>query len=138
MEEREELEQDLGMLNASIMFILLIIFAILLSLWAALIQREQLKLALEGGDPTQIPSVYPIRCAASAITIGCLGFFLCLALRTQEEAAAEGSPSAKRSARVNTTASLLVLLASIFRLVDLQTVEKERRSALLEETTLPD
>jgi putative copper export protein len=138
MGEQEELKQDLGMLNVSLMFLLLIIFAVLLSLWSALIQRRQLELALEGGDPSKVPPVEPIRCAGSAITVGCLGFFLCLALDTRRQAQAGGTPAAKRSAQVNVTASLLVLLAAILRLVDLQTVEQEQQTPLLEETTLPD
>lgn len=138
MEEREELKQELGTLNVSLMFLLLIIFAVLLSLWSALIQRRQLELALEGGDPSEVPPVEPIRCAGSAITVGCLGFFLCLALTTSRQAQAGNDPAARRSAQVNVWASLLVLLAAIIRLVDLQTVEKERQTPLLEETTLPD
>lgn len=138
MEEREALERNLETLNVSLVFLLLVIFAILLSLWATLLQRCQLKLALKGGDPSRVPPVEPIRCAASAITVGCLGYFLCLALRTRREAQAGNDPAAKRSAQVNTVASVLVLLASILRLADLQTVENERQTALLEETTLPD
>lgn len=138
MEERENLKQDLKMLNISLVFLLLIIFAVLLSLWSALIQRDQLALALEGKDASQVPPVEPIRCAGSAITVGCLVFFLCLALKTRAQAQAGEDPAAVRSAQVNVAASLLVLLAAILRLVDLQTVERERQSALLEETTLPD
>ena len=117
MEEREELKQDLGMLNVSLMFLLLIIFAVLLSLWSALIQRRQLELALEGGDPSKV---------------------LCLALDTRRQAQAGGTPAANLTAQVTVTASLLVLLAAILRLVDLQTVEQEQQTPLLEETTLPD
>lgn len=138
MGEREELKRNLGILNVSLMFILLIIFSILLSLWAALLQREQLKAVLEDGDPSRIPPVEPIRLTASSITVGCLGYFLCLALGTQREAQAGNDLSALRSAQVNTAASLLVLLASILRLVDLKTVVREQQTALLEETTLPD
>lgn len=138
MEEREELKQDLEILNTSLVFLLLVIFSILLSLWAALLQRRQLELALEGKDPSLIPPVEPIRLTASSITVGCLGYFLCLALRTQREAQTGNDPAAKRSARVNVLASLLVLLASILRLVDLKTVVREQQTALLEETTLPD
>lgn len=138
MEEWEELEQELGTLNVSLVFLLLVIFAILLSLKAALLQRCQLKLALEGKDPSQVPPVDPLRLAASAITVGCLGYFLCLALGTQREAQAGGDPSARRSAQINVTASLLVLLASTLRLADLLRVKRERQTLLLEETTLPE
>ena len=138
MGEQVQLRQDLGNLNVSLVFLLLIILAVLLSLWSALIQRCQLQLALKGEDSNQVPSVYPIRQAGSAITVGSLGFFLCLALGTRAEAQTQGDPAAARSAQVNVTASLLVLLAAILRLVDLQTVERERQSALLEETTFPE
>ena len=138
MEERKELKQSLGMLNVSLVFLILITLAVLLSLWSALIQRDQLKLALEGGDPSHVPSVYPIRQAGSAITVGCLGYFLCLALWTQAEARSSRNPATMRSAQVNVWASLLVLLAAILRLVDLQTVAREVQTPLLEETTLPD
>lgn len=138
MEEREELKKDLDMLNVSLVFLLLIIFSVLLSLWSALLQHRQLELAIAGRDPSQVPPVEPIRCAGSAITVGCLGFFLCLALDTLRQARAGTDPAAVRSAQVNVWASLLVLLAAILRLVDLQTVERERQTLLLEETTLPD
>ena len=136
MEERQELERDLNTLDISLFFLLLIVLAVLLSLWSALIQREQLRLLLEGRQSARSPSVNSIRSVGSAITVGCLGFFLCLALETRSQA--EGDPAAERSARVNVSASLLVLLAAILRLVDQQTVMKEQQTPLLEETTLPD
>lgn len=138
MEDRRELEQDLKTMDVSLLFLLLIILAVLLSLWSALIQREQLRLTLKGREASGLPSVEVIRQIGSAITVGCLGFFLCLALKTQWETQAEGTPGAKRSAQVNVVTSLLVLLAAILRLVDLQTIVKERQTPLLEETTLPD
>lgn len=138
MEEQKTLKQELEVLDVSLGFLLLIILAVLLSLWSALLQRRQLELAIEGGDPSQVPPVESIRCAGSAITVGCLGFFLCLALGTLRQARAGTDPVAVRSAQVNVWASLLVLLAAILRLVDLQTVERERQTLLLEETTLPD
>lgn len=138
MGDQKELRQDLDMLNVSLVFLLLIILAVLLSLWSALLQREQLELALAGEDPGRVPDPNPVRRQGSAITVGCLGFFLCLALNTQRETRAAGNPGAERSAQVNVWASLLVLLAAILRLVDLQTVEGEPQTPLLEETTLPD
>ena len=138
MGEHKELKQDLEMLNVSLLFLLLIILAVLLSLWSALIQREQLKLALRGEDAGPLPSTSPIQRAGSSITVGCLGFFLCLALKTQAEAQCQGDPSAKRSAQTNVTASLLVLLAAILRLRELQRAEGERQTPLLEETLLPE
>lgn len=138
MEEHEDLKRDLDTLNLSLVFLLLIILAVLLSLWSALLQREQLRLALRGKDPSRVPDPNPLRRQGSALTVGCLGFFLCLALGTLSKTQAIGDPAAERSAQVNVWASLLVLLAAILRLVDLQTVERERQTPLLEETTLPD
>ena len=138
MEERDELKQELGMLNVSLTFLLLILFAVFLSLWSALIQLKELELAIEGKEPSQTPPVYFLRQAGSAITVGCLGFFLCLALETRAKAQAEGKPAAKRSAQTNVLASLLVLLAAILRLKDLQMTQEQTQTPLLEETTLPD
>lgn len=138
MEDREELRDDLNTLNVSLVFLLLIIFAVLLSLWSALIQRRQLEVTIEGGDPSLLPPAEPIRCVGSSITVGCLGFFLCLALETLRQARAGADPATVRSAQVNVWASLLVLLSAILRLVNLQTVEREQQTPLLEETTLPD
>ena len=138
MEEQEELKQELDTLNVALIFLLLVIFAILLSLWATLLQRDQLRLILKGEDPSQIPPVNPIRLAVSAIIVGCSGYFLCLALKAELAAQAGNDPSARRSARVNMVASLLALLAALLRQLDLQTVERERQTLLLEETTLPD
>ncbi len=135
MREQEELEQELQILNVSLGFLLLIILAVLLSLWSALLQRCQLKQAMEGRVPIQVQPVDYIRRIGSAITVGCLGYFLCLALEIQKSAQTRAT---RRSAQVNTAASLFVLLAAILRLVDLQTVERERQTPLLEETTLPD
>lgn len=138
MEERKELEQDLKAVNTSLVFLILIVLAILLAFWSTLLQREQVKTALRGGDPSRIPSVYPLRCVSSSITVGSLGFFLCLALGTLAKAQAGNDPAVCRSARVNAFASLLVLLSALLRFQDLQAVERERQSVLLEETTLPD
>lgn len=138
MEQRQELEQDLNTLNVSLVFLLLIILAVLLSLWSALIQREQLRLALEEKDSSGLPSPESLRQIGSAITVGCLGFFLCLALKTRQRVQAGGTATEQRSAQVNVWASLLVLLAAILRLVDLQTIAKDVQTPLLEETTFPD
>lgn len=138
MEEQKELERNLEILDVTLVFLILIVLAILLSLRSALLQREQLRLTLEGEDPGRVPDPIPLRQSGSAISVGCLGFFLCLALWTLSQARTTGDPATVRSAQVNVWASLLVLLAAILRLVDLQTVDRERQTPLLEETTLPD
>lgn len=120
-------------------FLLLIIAATLLSFWSVSLQRKGLCLTIQGETETagQLPPIYPIRHKASAIIVGALGFFLCLALRTLEEAEEGGDCVAKRSARSNLWASLFVLLAAMLRYQDLDFVERCQAS-LEEEDTLPD
>lgn len=103
------------------------------------LQRKGLCLTIQGETETagQLPPIYPIRHKASAIIVGALGFFLCLALRTLEEAEEGGDCVAKRSARSNLWASLFVLLAAMLRYQDLDFVERCQAS-LEEEDTLPD
>ena len=48
-----------------------------------------------------LPRVFPIRLSASALVVGALGFFLCLALKTERETARGGTPAARRSACTN-------------------------------------
>ena len=54
-----------------------------------------------------------------ALVVGALGFFLCLALKTERETARGGTPAARRSACTNLWASLFVFLAALLRLDDL-------------------
>lgn len=138
MEQGRLRREDLETMDVSLIFLFLIIFSVLLSLWSALIQREQLRLALDGRDDSHLPSAGGIRLRASSITVGCLGFFLCLALETRRRAQAEGTATEQRSAQANVWASLLVLLSAILRLVDLKSVMGAAQTPLLEETTFPD
>ena len=141
MEEEQEktLCAQLGVVDESLFFLLLIIAATLLSFWSVSLQRKGLCLTIQGETETagQLPPIYPIRHKASAIIVGALGFFLCLALRTLEEAEEGGDCVAKRSARSNLWASLFVLLAAMLRYQDLDFVERCQAS-LEEEDTLPD
>ena len=138
MDERDVLCEALRKVNASLPFLVLIVFATLLSLGTVVFQKGQLCRTLEGGDVSGEPPVYPIKRAAGAIIVGALGFFLCLALDTLGKARAGDDPVARRSAQVNVLASLLVLAAAILRLDDIEAVEHSRQSALLEEDVLPD
>lgn len=97
----------------SVLFLVLLIFSLLLSLWAAVRQRDQLA---AGETPTQ---VFPVRMGASALVVGSLGFFLCLSLRTARAAAQGEDPAARRSADRNLAAALLVFAAALLRLWDL-------------------
>ena len=97
----------------SALFLVLLIFSLLLSLWAAVRQRDQLA---AGETPEQ---VFPVRMGASALVVGSLGFFLCLALRTSRQAARGEDPAARRSAERNLAAAVLVFAAALIRLWDL-------------------
>lgn len=142
MEEtaKEGLCENLATVDRSLLFLILIIFATLLAFWSVVIQRRQLCLTVQGETEAAAaaPEVYPIKHASSAIVVGSLGFFLCLALRTAREAAQGDDCVAQRSASTNVWASLFVLVAALLRLCDLEYVEGSRQSALLEEDTLPD
>ena len=127
MEEREARDT----VDRSIVFLISIIASVLLSLWATLIQRDQLRLTLAGceKEAAGVPNVYPIRRFASALVIGSLGFFLCLAQAALKRARAGDDPAAVRSAEIGSLASLLVLAAAVIRLLDLDRTERARQSA---------
>ena len=112
MEDTNPREQ-LRTAEQSVLFLILLIFSLLLSLWAAVRQRDQLA---AGETPAQ---VFPVRLGASALVVGSLGFFLCLSLRTAQSAAREGDPAARLSADRNLAAALLVFAAALLRLWDL-------------------
>lgn len=136
---KKTLCRQLGTVDSSIFFLLLIILATLLSFWSVLIQRGQLVCTMEEhtGAAQAAPPIYPIKRAASALIVGSLGFFLCLALRTAGEAEAGTDCTAKQSATTNVWASLFVLIAAILRLMDLDFVECSRQAALVETDVLP-
>lgn len=130
---------QLGVTDTSLGFLLLIIAATLLSLWSVVIQRKGLYLTILGQTEAveTLPPVYPIKHKASAIIVGALGFFLCLALDGLRQAEAGTDRVAQRSARTNLWASLFVLLAGLLRYLDLDFVARCQRG-LEEEDTLPD
>ena len=72
-------------MDESLLFLLLIVLSVLLSYWGVRIQREGLCRTLQGDaeGAAALPRVFPIRLSASALVVGALGFFLCLALRTE-------------------------------------------------------
>lgn len=131
--------EALGDVDASLGFLLLLTASILLSLWSVVIQRKGLCLTIQGEEETAaaLPPVFPIKCRASAIVVGSLGFFLCLALKALGQAEEGSDPVALKSARTNVLASVLVLAAAVLRLDDLQFVERCQR-ALVREDILPN
>lgn len=118
--ERQVLKEQIGTVNQSLFYLVLIILSVLLSFWSVLIQREQLEELLMGNSSkTSAPDVFPIKLIASALVVSGLGFFFCLSLRTCRDAAQGKDPAAQRSAGMNVWASLLVLTAALIRLYDL-------------------
>ena len=135
--DRKTLCKQLGTVDTSLGFLLLIVAATLLSLWAVVLQRRGLCRAICGAEDCEpLPPLYPIRHKASAIIVGSLGFFLCLALTTLQEARQGDDWVAEESARTNLWASLLVLLAALLRYRDVDFVECCQRTAAGPEDTL--
>lgn len=118
MEEREELCEQLDTVNTALDFLAVIVISVLLSLWAALRQRQALRLAIQGEDAAaaEVGEVYPIRAVAGALVLGALGYFFWLAACGWQEA--EGGDD-RESAGANLWASALVLSAAIVRWRDL-------------------
>lgn len=127
MREREELCDQLNTVDTTLIFLLIVIASVLLSFWATVRQRQAVCLALQGEDEAarQVGEVYPIRALASALVLGALGYFLCLALRLWEDSRCGVS---RASAGANLWASILVLCAAIVRWRDLNRVQAESRA----------
>ena len=116
--EEEALKRQLCTVDGSLLFLGLLLLSVGLSYWGVSLQREGLCRTLRSGaeGAANLPEVFPIRLWASALVVGCLGFFLCLAVRTAREA---GDGAGAASARTNLHASVLVFLAALLRLDDL-------------------
>ena len=135
--EREELEKALTALDGSIFFIVVIVASVMLS-WLSLVkQRRDTCEALETGDLTQDPTIFPIRLGASALIIGALGFFFYMSVRRHKQACQRTDPVEKRSAYINAGAAVLVLAAALLRLDDLLFVKRGRESTLTEPELQP-
>ena len=93
--EETVLREQLRTVDESLLFLLLIVLSVLLSYWGVRIQREGLCRTLQGDaeGAAALPRVFPIRLSASALVVGALGFFLCLALKTERETAQGGTPA---------------------------------------------
>lgn len=135
--DREALEEALDTLNGSIFFIIVIVGSILLSWLSLLKQRQQVREALTGSEVTQDCSVFPLRLGSSALILGALGFFFCMALRRRVQACGGEDPVEKRSSLFNAAASTLVLGAALLRLEDLLFVERSGQNALTEPEEQP-
>ena len=118
--DRHALEGQLATVEESLGFLVLLILSILLSFSGVLLQRRQLACAVAGEAEAAaaVPDPYPRRCGASALVIGCLGYFFAQALEGWRSAQ-QGSASARQSAARNLWAALFVLAAALIRLYDL-------------------
>lgn len=115
--EEKELREQLCTVDGSLLFLGLLLLSVGLSYWGGSLQREGLcrTLRSDAERAANLPEVFPIRLWASALVVGCLGFFLCLAVKTDREAGYETA----QSARTNLWASVLVFLAALLRLDEL-------------------
>lgn len=133
MIDQKILKEQLGTVNQSLFYLMLIILSVLLSFWSVLIQREQLEETLAGNTQKVVASdIFPIKLIASVLTVSALGFFFSLALRTCQDAAQRNDLVAQKSAAANVWASLFVLTAALIRLYDLNFMESVRRSLVTE------
>lgn len=127
------LKEQLRTVNQSLYYLMLIILSVLLSFWSVLIQRNQLEETLAGNPQKAVaPDVFSIKLIASVLTVSALGFFFALAIRTCRDTAQRNDPAAQRSAEMNVWASLFVLSAALIRLYDINFMEGERRSLIVE------
>ena len=133
MIDQKILKEQLGTVNQSLFYLMLIILSVLLSFWSVIIQREQLEETLAGNSQKDVAQdIFPIKLIASVLTVSALWFFFALALRTCRDAAQGNDPAAQKSAAMNIWASLFVLTAALIRLCDLNFMESVRRSLIAE------
>ena len=116
--DQNTLCRQLRIADQSLVFLLLLIASVLLSCQGIRLQRAALCRQLRG-ESGETPGLFPVRLGASALVVGVLGFFLCLAVHTWQETGPESAPAERQSTRTNLWASLLVFLAALLRLDDL-------------------
>ena len=118
--DRQRLTGQLETVEESLGFLVLLVGSLLLSFSALQLQRRQLARAAAGEmeAAAAVPDPYPLRCRASALVVGALGYFFAQALEGWQEAG--GAEKGKQaSALRNLWAALLVLAAALIRLCDL-------------------
>lgn len=108
--EREELWEQVELVDTSLRFLGLIVLAVLLSFWATLRQRQGICLRIQGEEAAagQVGEVGSIRTVAGALVVGALGYFFWLAWTLWEE-----DPGG--AARSELWASALALAAVLIR-----------------------
>ena len=123
--EEEALKRQLCTADGSLLFLGLLLLSVGLSYWGVSLQREGLcrTLRSDAEGAANLPEVFPIRLWTSALVVGCLGFFLCLAVRTAREA---GDGAGAASAPPPLHAWVLVSLPPRRRRDDLQKTPPRR------------
>lgn len=111
--ETDNLTERLYILDHSLVFLSLIILSTLLSFVRLTKQRGDLCRLLRG-ESLPASDSSSLALTASALLVGSLGYFFCLAV-SSARSAAQGD----RSAAVNLQASALVFLAALLRLGEL-------------------
>lgn len=135
-EPQTEQKEELATLDWSILFLLLLIAGVLLSFSATVEQRNGLAQAL-CGQREETADVFSKRWTASILIVGTTGFFAWLACRSAKETQCRGDCADRRSAQANLLASILVFVAALIRLNDLELIGRDRQNTALEETLEP-
>lgn len=122
----EEQIQELGTLDTTLAFQLLLIAALLLSFVATLRQREALccEIAGETEKAAELADVFSLRCNGTALSIGAAIYFLWLALQSEGKLNLGSSFAVHHSAELSVLEAVLVLAATLVRMTNL--VETER------------
>lgn len=114
-QKKASLLQSCSIINQSMLFLALLIVADFISLGIMRRQKGVVCNLLAGQTPS-VSSLLPARMLSAAIGLGGTGYFLDLALRTRKETASE-NPGVLRALDLEALAALLVVLASILRIV---------------------
>lgn len=131
-----------GILDWSVVFLLVIIASILMSYFVLCIQRRQQCLLDQGRteEAACLPEVFPVRWRASAMIAGATGFFLWIAWRIYCAACEAGTCVERKSAWSGLLAAALVFAAALIRMGDLEFTGRQAQGqspqtqAALEET----
>ncbi len=134
MEEQEQCNQ-LESLNDSILVLLLLIAGVLLSFSATVDQRNTLAQTL-CGEYANTTDPLPKRRFASILIAGTTGFFAWLAAHGMTSAQ-HGTCSDRRSAQANLIAAVLVFVAALIRLNDLNLIACDRLSQTSDRLVAP-
>lgn len=114
----ENANKQLSILNTSSYYIHILVVAILLSFETLDIKRQQILCSVSKSDDCDcLPSMKPYQFTSSLMTIISANYFFDLSKDTYCQASSSTTGRAKN--KLNYTASLLLLIASILRILDL-------------------